>query len=133
MSEKVNVTVEITPKLDLPRLREMVSRVVRDEMDRRRIRVTAHDTIEEALRKRHTGAGCVTCGSPSIYRCIHGRWCDGHRCDMSTATDRCGTTEGGQDGVTEATADQQRRNTLPAADDFPCAGADPAHGEGSAN
>ncbi len=118
----VTVTIDATPRIDT----EALSRAMHDVL--RRNGIGEYATVEEALR--HRAVGCDTCGTALAYRCIHGKWCGDHRCDMSTDADRCGTTKGVGDGVTKAAADEQRDSILPAADDLPRAADDSEGSDG---
>jgi hypothetical protein len=51
-AKEINVTVEIAPSISAETLREMVDKVITSELKKRNIRVTEHNTVEEALRGR---------------------------------------------------------------------------------
>jgi hypothetical protein len=48
----ISVTIQIIPTISQETIREMVEQVVSREITRRGIRITKHDTIEEALYHR---------------------------------------------------------------------------------
>lgn len=79
-----------------------------------------HNTIEKALY--HRGAPpkfCETCDEPAIYGCPCGdNWCGEHKCPQGPGARGVGGD------ITKASADEQRPDRLPAADDLPRA-ADP--------